>query len=135
VSTIDWRKEPPGSAFEMSQEGDYEPTIFLASDSYNRDRRLMANQMDLEYVEVRMETVWYRWRAVDAEEEWRRERCECEHPVGGDDNWCCDPITECRTTEPAESVWDFWDEFGTYCPWESCKRTDEGAVKFRKGVR
>jgi hypothetical protein len=130
---VDWRKEPPPDSFEMVQDDGMEPTIFPASAGYNRDKAAMASALDCEYIEVRMETYWMQWAAVDAEEEWRRERCECENPVGGTDEWCCEPITECPTSKPAESVWDFWDERGTYCPWIRCKSSTPGGIKFRRG--
>lgn len=128
---VDWRKEPPGYAFEMTQADGIEPTIFVASDDYNRDRARMANAMDLDYIEVRMETVYYCWAAEEAEEQFRLEhRCTCEHA----DGLPCKTVAECSTAEPAESLSDFWDEDGRYCPWSECKASDPGAVKFRRGA-
>lgn len=123
---IDWRKEPPGFALEILQPDDIEPTIFAASGNYNRDRALMARAMDLDYIEVRMKTVWFRWAPEEAEERWRRDRCKCEGAH--------DAIEDCVTTEPAKSLQDFWDEGGFYCPWVECESSSPGAVKFRRGV-
>lgn len=120
----DWRKEPAPAEHYMTQPmHEAEPTIFPASESYGKDRAWMACALDCEFTEVRMETYWMVWDAEEAEAEWRRERCECEHPAGGDDNWCCEPITECKTTKPAEEIWD----------WVQCKPSTPGAVKFRRG--
>lgn len=84
----------------------------------------MARELEIGLIEVRMKTVWMRWAAVEAEEEWRRDYCGCE-------NGPCDDLSKCETTKPAEDLYDFWDEDGYYCPWAHCKPTDEGAVKFR----
>jgi hypothetical protein len=131
----DWRREPGPSEYEMTQSAyEGEPTIFPAGESYGKDRARMASALDCEFTEVRMETYWMVWDAVTAEAEWRRERCTCEHPAGGDENWCCEPITDCKTTKPAEEVWDFWDESGIHCPWYRCDpKQQPKAVKFRRG--
>ncbi len=128
---VDWRKEPPGNAFEMSgPEESYEPTMWPASDNYNRDRLRMASAMDCDYIEVRMETFWMVWAPVEAEERFRLEyRCTCEN----EDHLPCKTVEECTTAEPVTDLWDFWDEAGWFCPWKRCPASTPGAVKFRCG--
>lgn len=139
ATKIDWRKEPTPGHFEMTQDGDFEPTIFPASDSYNRDRASMAAALDCEYIEVRMETYWMVWAPEEAEARWRQDRCECEdgphYPGRLFSSETGEEIApeECATTKPAEDIWDFWDEGGYYCPWSRCKASTPGAVKFRRG--
>lgn len=136
----DWRKEPSPGHFEMTQP-DYEaePTILPATENYGKDKASMWRALECNFTEVRMETYWMVWDPETAEAEWRQEHCECQDgphwtaPSYNADGQVTKPPEECATTKPAESVWDFWDEDGYYCPWSRCKSTTPGAVKFRRG--
>lgn len=126
VAKHNWRESPPGDAFEMVNDGG--PAFTLASDSRGRDKRTLAYLLDCEFTEVRMTTVYLLWEPEEAEREWRESRCECEEPHYGDTDFA-----GCESTKPAEDVWDFWDETGSYCPWAGARRTTPGAVAFRRG--
>lgn len=139
---IDWRKEPPRGAYELCQEDDGagDPTMWPASDNYNRDRKRMAAALGCDYIDVRMKTVWRVWDAETSEAEWREDNCECEDgphytgPLIKASTGEPIPPEACATTKPAESLNDFWDEGGRYCPWHQCKPDTPGAVKFRMGT-
>lgn len=112
METVDWRKEPRSrDHFMVAEEEHWEPTLWPATNNYNRDRAQMASALGCEYIEVRMETYWMVWAPEEAERQWR-------------EDW---------DRGPAESLEDFWDESGAYCPWERSKASTPGAVKFRRG--
>lgn len=141
TTTVDWRKEPPSWAFDMCAENDaaFEPTMWPATDNYNRDRKRMVAALGCDYIEVRMQTVWRVWDPETSEAEWRQDNCECEDgphytgPLIKTSTGEAVPPEECATTKPAKALDDFWDEQGIYCPWHSCKPSTPGAVKFRLG--
>ena len=56
-------------------------------------------------------------------------RCTCETK----DHLPCKTVEECKTAEPVNDLWDFWDEDGWFCPWKRCPASAPGAVKFRCG--
>lgn len=141
MSTVDWRKEPPGYAFDMCAENDAasDPTMWPASEDYNHDRLKMARALGCDYIEVRMSTEWRVWDPETSEAEWRQDNCECEdgphYPAAliKTETGEAIPPEKCATTKAATCLDDFWDEQGIYCPWHHCKASLPGAVKFRLG--
>jgi hypothetical protein len=136
----DWRRSPlPGHHYMTQPDYDWEPTIIPASESYAKDKARLRWALDCEFTEVRMATEYKVWDPETAEAEWRSENCECEDgphwtaPSYNADGEVTKPPEECATTKAAESVEDFWDEGGYYCPWVTVDRKHPDAVKFRRG--
>lgn len=132
VKDWNWRIDPPRPSHHdmVANEWDGEPSIFQATESYTRDKMVMGNALGIDYAQVRMETVYLVWAPLDAEADWREDRCECEEPHYRENDF-----EGCETTKPAEQLEDFWDEGGSYCPWVPVKRSVSGAVKFRRPSR
>lgn len=128
---VDWRKQPRGGDFEIVNE--YESAGIRASTSRSQDKVRLAGLLDCRYIEVRDHFVYFYWDAVDAEANWRQDGCECEDGPHYPGPMVGHPPEECATTKPAEDVYDFWDETGSYCPWVRCEKDHPDAVRFRWG--
>lgn len=118
----DYPEVPPPWALEMVSDESIDP-VYVVNENWTRGqaRAYMAGALDCHFTEVGVSRLPMVWDPLSAARDYRESRCEC------------DVKTEEECSCPWPGLTDFWDESGSYCPWQPVEDGTPGAVVFWHG--